>query len=174
MTLDSCQPAASHFVDGNHVEDRSGAAFDCVNPATGEVIARLHEATDQIVERALSSARSAQAHWAALEPRQRGRVLRRAADIIRDRNEELSLLETLNTGKPISETRVADAASGADCLEYFGCLAPTLTGDQIPLGQDWPIRSANHLASVLGSGPGTIPSRSPAGRQRLRWPAAMP
>ena len=61
-------------------------------------------------------------------------MLRRAADIIRDRNHELSVLETLDTGKPLQETLVADAASGADCLEYFGGLIATDTTDHIPLG----------------------------------------
>lgn len=157
MTQESCQPPASHFVGGAYVEDEGGAAFDCVNPATGQVIARLHEATEAIIEKAVASAGRAQAEWAALEPRQRGRVLRRTADIIRDRNEELSVLETLNTGKPISETRVADAASGADCLEYFGCLAPTLTGDQIPLGQDWAYTIREPLGICLGIGAWNYP-----------------
>ena len=94
----------------------------------------------------------AQAIWAATPPAERGRVLRRAADIIRDRNAELSVLETLNTGKPVSETRVADAASGADCLEYFGCQAATLTADHIPLGGDWAYTMREPLGVCLGIG----------------------
>ena len=47
-------------------------------------------------------------------------MLRAAAALLRERNRELSVLETLDTGKPLQETLVADAASGADCLEYFG------------------------------------------------------
>lgn len=157
MTTRSCQPAAAHFVDGDYVEDGSGAVFECVNPATGEVIARLHEATDAVIEKVIASAHKAQREWATLEARQRGRVLRRAADIIRDRNEDWSVLETLNTGKPISETRVADAASGADCLEYFGCLAPTLTGDQIPLGRNWAYTIREPLGVCLGIGAWNYP-----------------
>ena len=65
---------------------------------------------------------------------ERGRVLRRAADIMRDRNHDLSVLETHDTGKPLQETLVADATSGADALEYFGGLAASLTGEHIPLG----------------------------------------
>ena len=53
---------------------------------------------------------------------------------IRERNHELSVLETLDTGKPLQETLVADAASGADCLEHFGSLIATDTTDHIPLG----------------------------------------
>ncbi len=128
------QPEASHFIDGAYVEDTSGAPIDVIYPATGEVIARLHSATPEIVNQALNSAKAAQAEWAAMSGTERGRVLRRAADIMRARNRELSVIETHDTGKPLQETLVADATSGADALEYFGGLAASLTGEHIPLG----------------------------------------
>ncbi len=128
------QPKASHFINGAYVEDTNGAPIDVIYPATGEVIARLHSATPEIVDRALNSAKAAQAEWAAMSGTERGRVLRRAADIMRDLNHDLSVLETHDTGKPLQETLVADATSGADALEYFGGLAASLTGEHIPLG----------------------------------------
>ncbi|QFT74439.1 betaine-aldehyde dehydrogenase [Ruegeria sp. THAF33] len=128
------QPRASHFIDGEYVEDTNGAAIEVIYPATGEVIARLHSATPAIVEKALNSAKNAQAAWAALSGTERGRILRRASDIMRERNYDLSVLETHDTGKPFQETTVADATSGADALEYFGGLAASLTGEHIPLG----------------------------------------
>src|SRR4028118_377879 len=73
-------------------------------------------------EEALASAARAQKEWAALRGVERGRVLRRAADLIRERNRDLSVIETHDTGKPLSETLVADASSAADALEYFGGL----------------------------------------------------
>ncbi|AXT27929.1 betaine-aldehyde dehydrogenase [Ruegeria sp. AD91A] len=128
------QPRASHFIDGEYVEDANGAALEVIYPATGEVIARLHSATPAIIDKALNSAKNAQAAWAALSGTERGRILRRASDIMRERNYDLSVLETHDTGKPIQETTVADATSGADALEYFGGLAASLTGEHIPLG----------------------------------------
>ena len=130
------QPKASHFVNGAYLEDASGAPIVSHFPATGEVIARLHSATPAIIAQALASARAAQADWAARPPVERGRVLLRAAEIMRARNRDLSMLETLDTGKPLQETLVADAASGADALEYFGGMAATVTGQTIPLGRD--------------------------------------
>ena len=65
---------------------------------------------------------------------ERARVLRRAARILRSRNQELAELETRDTGKPIQETRVVDVVSGADCFEYFAGLAQTLSGEHIDLG----------------------------------------
>ncbi|WP_299636899.1 betaine-aldehyde dehydrogenase [uncultured Ruegeria sp.] len=128
------QPRASHFIDGEYVEDADGAAIEVIYPATGEEIARLHSATPAIVDKALNSAKNAQAAWAALSGTERGRILRRASDIMRERNYDLSVLETHDTGKPIQETTVADATSGADALEYFGGLAASLTGEHILLG----------------------------------------
>ena len=127
------QPSASHFVAGEFVES-DGPEFESRFPATGEVIARLHAADAALIDRAVAVAAAAQREWADTPPVERGRVLRRAADIIRERNRELSVLETLDTGKPLQETLVADAASGADCLEHFGSLIATDTSDHIPLG----------------------------------------
>lgn len=128
------QPQGSHFIDGEYVDDPAGAPIPVIYPATGEQIATLHEATPALIDRAIASAARAQADWAALRPVERGRVLRRAADLIRERNHDLSVLETHDTGKPLSETLVADATSGADALEYFGGLAGTLGGETVPVG----------------------------------------
>jgi betaine-aldehyde dehydrogenase len=128
------QPQASHFIGGRYVEDEASTPIESVYPATGEVIARVHAATDATVDAAVAAARAAQPAWAALGGAGRGRILRKAADIIRERNEELSRLETLDTGKALQETLVADPASGADSLEYFGGLAASLTGELVDLG----------------------------------------
>lgn len=153
------QPKASHFVDGAYVEDTAGAAIDVLYPATGAVIARLHEATPAVIEAALASAARAQAAWAATRPVERARILRRAADLIRDRGEELARLETLDTGKPIQETRVADWPSGADALEYFAGLAPTVTGETIPLGRDFVYTLREPLGVCVGIGAWNYPSQ---------------
>ena len=153
------QPKASHFIDGQYVEDSSGAAIDVIFPATGELIARVHEATPAIIERALASAARAQKEWARVKPVERGRILRRAADMIRERNQSLSELETLDTGKPIQETTVADATSGADALEYFAGLAPTVTGETMPLGRDFVYTIREPLGVCVGIGAWNYPTQ---------------
>ena len=95
------QPTASHYVNGRYVEDDHGQPIDVIYPATGETIAHLHAATPNIVELAIEAARAAQADWARLKPVERGRVLRRASDILRERNADLARLETLDTDKAI-------------------------------------------------------------------------
>jgi betaine-aldehyde dehydrogenase len=153
------QPKASHFVDGAYLEDSAGAVIEVVYPATGEVIARLHEATPAVVDAALASAARAQKAWAATRPVERARILRRAADLIRDRNDALSHLETLDTGKPIQETTVADWPSGADALEFFAGLAPSVVGETIPLGQDFVYTLREPLGVCVGIGAWNYPSQ---------------
>lgn len=154
------QPPASHFIDGEYVEDINGAAFESIYPATGEVIARLHAATPAIVEKAIASAKRAQGEWAAMSPTARGRILKRAADIMRTRNRELSELETLDTGKPIQETIVADPTSGADAFEFFGGVAAAaLNGDYIPLGGDFALTKRVPLGVCVGIGAWNYPQQ---------------
>ena len=153
------QPKASHFIDGAYVEDENGEAFDCVYSATGETIATLHAATPDIVEKAMTSAAKAQAEWAEWTPVARSRVLRRAADIMRERNEALSELETLDTGKPIQETIVADATSGADALEWFASIAATLSGESVPLGADFAYTVREPLGVCVGIGAWNYPTQ---------------
>lgn len=151
------QPEASHYINGQYVEDNAGTELVTRYPATGEVVASLYAATNSIVDHALTAADAARASWAAMTGSERGRILRRAADIIRERNRELSVLETLDTGKPLQETLVADAASGADCLEYFGAIAAGLTGEHIQLGQDFAYTIREPLGVCVGIGAWNYP-----------------
>jgi len=153
------QPQASHFIDGQYVEDTQGTPFEVIYPASGAVIARLHEATPAIIDRALDAARRAQRDWAALSGTERGRILRRAADLMRERNHDLSVLETWDTGKPYQETSVADATSGADALEYFGGIAASLTGEHIQLGENWVYTRREPLGVCVGIGAWNYPTQ---------------
>ncbi len=153
------QPTASHFINGAYVEDTSGTEIPVIFPATGEVIATVYSATPAIIDQALEAAKAAQKAWAKMTGTERGRILRRAADMIRERNHELSVLETYDTGKPLQETLVADATSGADALEYFGGLAATLTGEHIPMGEDWVYTVREALGVCVGIGAWNYPTQ---------------
>ncbi|WP_062563747.1 betaine-aldehyde dehydrogenase [Paracoccus aminovorans] len=154
----TAQPAASLYIDGAFVEGE-GAALPVHYPYSGAVIADLREASVAQVAQATAAAAAAQPAWAALRPVERARVLMRAAQIIRERGEELARLETLDTGKPIQETRVADWPSGADALEYFAGLAPTVTGQSIPLGGDFVYTIREALGVCAGIGAWNYPSQ---------------
>ena len=154
------QPTASHFIDGVYIEDTDGTPIDVIYPATGEIVGRVYSATSAIIERALVSAQSAQRAWAKTSGTERGRILRRAADIMRERNHALSVLETYDTGKPLSETLYVDATSAADALEYFGGLAGSLTGDHIPLSEgNWAYTKRDPLGVCVGIGAWNYPTQ---------------
>ncbi|MEO0390646.1 MAG: betaine-aldehyde dehydrogenase [Pseudomonadota bacterium] len=154
------QPNASHFIDGAYVDDTAGDPIPVIYPATGETIATVHAATPAIVEQAITSAVRAQRDWAQLSGTERGRILRRAADLMRARNHDLSVLETYDTGKPYQETSVVDATSGADALEYFGGLAASLTGEHIDLGHgNWAYTRREPLGLCVGIGAWNYPTQ---------------
>ncbi|TBU87640.1 betaine-aldehyde dehydrogenase [Phytopseudomonas dryadis] len=121
------------YIGGRYVDASSGASFESINPANGEVLAKVQRASRDDVEHAVASAVEGQKTWAALTAMQRSRILRRAVDILRARNDELAELETLDTGKPLSETRYVDIVTGTDVLEYYAGLIPAIEGEQIPL-----------------------------------------
>ena len=114
------EAALADALDSGHA---AGAALAVIHPATGAEIAHLHEATPAVSRAALAAPTRAQADWAQRSGAERGRVLRRAADLIRARNRALSELETLDTGKPLQETLVADATSAPRRLERAPDLA---------------------------------------------------
>ena len=121
------------YIGGRSIDATSGKTFQSVNPANGEVLADVQSASKADVDAAVASAQRGQRVWAAMPAMQRSRILRRAVDILRERNDELAQLETLDTGKPYSETSTVDIVTGADVLEYFAGLIPALEGQQIPL-----------------------------------------
>ncbi len=121
------------YIHGQYVDATGGKTFDSINPATGEVIATIQQASKEDIDAAVKSAQQGQKEWAAKTAMERSRILRRAVDILRERNDELAALETLDTGKALSETRSVDIVTGADVLEYYVGLATAIQGEQVPL-----------------------------------------
>ncbi|MDF0600576.1 betaine-aldehyde dehydrogenase [Psychromarinibacter sp. C21-152] len=159
-------PRGSHYIAGAYAEDAGGAPIDVIYPATGETVAQVHAATPEIVDKALAAADAARRDWAAMPGVERGRILRRAADLLRERNRDLSEIETIDTGKPLQETLVADAASAADALEWFGGLAATIRGEHVQLGGDWAYTIREPLGVCVGIGAWNYPTQIAA------WKAA--
>jgi len=122
------------FIGGERRPALSGERFETRNPADGSVLATIDVAGEADVDAAVEAARAGFRVWSAMTGAERGRILMRAASLLRARNDDLAKLETRDTGRPYSETSVVDVISGADCLEYYAGMAPTLTGRHIPLG----------------------------------------
>ncbi|MBB3773414.1 betaine-aldehyde dehydrogenase [Angulomicrobium tetraedrale] len=151
------QPKASHFIDGAYVEDTSGRVIEVVHPATGDIIARLHAATPELVIRAVLAAKAAQADWAALRPVERARILRRAHDLVRARNDEIARIESLDTGRALSETLYVDAVSVAEALEFYAGVIPAYNGEAIALGGAFAYTRREPLGVCVGIGAWNYP-----------------
>jgi 4-guanidinobutyraldehyde dehydrogenase/NAD-dependent aldehyde dehydrogenase len=109
------------FIDGRYLDAASGATFDSVNPATGKLLARVAAGGEEDVNRAVTSARAAfrKGSWSNLAPAKRKRIMQRFAETIREHTEELALLETLDTGKPISDSLKIDIPGAARCIQWY-------------------------------------------------------
>ena len=122
------------FIDGKWVNSVSGKTFDTLNPATEEVITSIAEGDSADIDLAVTAARKAfeDGPWRKTDARERGKVLLRVMDLIEKNKDELALLETLDNGKPISETINADLPLVIDCLFYYAGWADKIHGETIP------------------------------------------
>lgn len=125
----------SLLIGGEWVESFSKETFETVNPATGEVLARVASAGEKDVDRAVEAAWEAFRTWSQTDAAWRGKTLFQIAQKIREHSEELALLDTLDCGKPITEARL-DAYLAAECFEYYGGAATKLEGKTIPIFGD--------------------------------------
>ncbi|UTV29519.1 betaine-aldehyde dehydrogenase [Photobacterium atrarenae] len=126
----------SLYLNGQAVETTSGETFLTYNPATGEPLAEIGQASSEDVERAIASAHEGFKVWSAMSGAERGRILMRAVAILRERNDELAALEVKDTGKPLQEAIEVDITTGADVIEYYAGLAATIHGQQQDLGHN--------------------------------------
>src|SRR5262245_3970342 len=129
-------PVTRHhlYINGAFVPAESSATIEVIDPAAGEPIAVVPDANAADVARAVHAARAAfdDGPWKEATAQDRGRVLLKLAEIVRQRGDELAELETRNTGKPIIEAE-GDIADVATCFEYYGGLATKIHGDVIPV-----------------------------------------
>ena len=125
----------SLFIDGKTCSATSGERFTTYNPATGEALALIDQASQKDVDLAIESAKRGFAIWSKMSATERSRILLKAVAILRERNDELAELEVQDTGKPLQEAIDVDVASGADVIEYFAGLAPAMQGEQQPLSE---------------------------------------
>ncbi len=110
------------FIGGREVDAESGATFETINPATGQVIARIAECGAADVDRAVKAARKAfdSGSWSRMAPAERKKRLVRFGDLVEKHSEELALLETLDMGKPIRDSLSIDMPLSATCLRWYG------------------------------------------------------
>ncbi|MEU1516703.1 aldehyde dehydrogenase family protein [Streptomyces sp. NPDC005811] len=119
-------PSYGLFIDGEFVESAEGKVFKTVSPSSEEVLSEIAQAGSEDVDRAVKAARKAFEKWSALPGAERAKYLFRIARIIQERSRELAVLETLDNGKPIRETRDADLPLVAAHFFYYAGWADKL------------------------------------------------
>jgi 4-guanidinobutyraldehyde dehydrogenase / NAD-dependent aldehyde dehydrogenase len=130
------KPSSGVFIDGRFVPSVSGATFDNINPATGRSIGAVAAGEARDVERAAASARAAfrRGSWALQEPKARKRVLLKLAELMLAHRDELALLETLDTGKPIADSLSVDIPSSANCIRWYAEAVDKIYDEVAPTG----------------------------------------
>lgn len=123
------------YIDGQLTSSTSGETFTNYNPATGKAIAQIGQASQSDLNTAIESAKQGFQIWSKMSAVERSRILLKAVEILRARNDELAELEVADTGKPLQEALEVDIVTGADVIEYYANLAPSLQGEQQPLNE---------------------------------------
>src|SRR5947207_7598909 len=123
------------LIDGRWVAASSGKTFDSIDPATGEVLARVAEGDKADIDAAVKAARRAfeNGPWTKMSASERGRIIWKIADLLEEHTEEFAELETLDNGKPISVSRVADVPLAVDLFRYMAGWSTKIEGSTIPI-----------------------------------------
>lgn len=124
--------ACRSYINGKHVQSQSENLYPNYHPATNQVINHVAVADAEVLTAAVNSAKQAFATWSRLSVNQRGAILLRAAEMLRERIREFAGMEVWDTGKPISEALLVDVNAAADTLEYFAKTAVAMKDDVIP------------------------------------------
>ncbi|QKV97793.1 aldehyde dehydrogenase family protein [Streptomyces sp. NA02950] len=119
-------PAYGLFINGEFTEAADGKVFKTISPSSEEVLSEVAQATAEDVDRAVKAARAAFTAWSALPGSERAKYLFRIARIIQERSRELAVLESLDNGKPIRESRDADLPLVAAHFFYYAGWADKL------------------------------------------------
>ena len=160
------------LIDGKWGDSASGKTFETINPATGEVIARVAEGDKADVEKAVKAARRAfeKGPWRKMNARERGRCLYKLADLIEQNIDELAALETLNNGKPINDSRNGDLPLAIDCYRYYAGWADKIEGKTIPINGPYFCYTRHEPVGVVGQ---IIPWNFPLLMQAWKWGPAL-
>lgn len=124
------------FINNEWCDASDKGRFSVLDPSKGEELAKVASASAEDVDKAVKAARTAfdEGSWPGMSAAERGRILRKCAEILMKRLDEFALLEALDVGKPIKESRLFDIPMTADCFEYYANLITSINGECIPAG----------------------------------------
>lgn len=147
----------TQFIDGALTSNSNRESWINCNPANNTPLGEVFQANDEDIEAAVNSSEKAFHIWKNKTGAERGRVLTKAAHLLRSRLEEIALIETQDVGKPISESLAVDVSSAADALEYFGGMAATIHGDFVDLKNAFGYTRPEPLGVCAGIGAWNYP-----------------
>lgn len=160
------------LIGGKWVDSVSGKTFETIHPATEEVIANVAEGDAADIDLAVKAAREAfdNGPWRTMDARERGKLMLRLADLIQEEADNLAALETLDNGKPISDSRAADIPLVIDCLRYYAGWADKIQGSTVPIRGDHFCYTLREPVGVVGQ---IIPWNFPALMAAWKWGPAL-
>ena len=142
------------LIDGKWLASQNGACMDVINPSNGQVLVQESLGGAYEVDLAVQAARRAFEFgpWSRMRPSERSRMLLKLADELEQNGDELALLETLNTGKPLKLARAFDIGMAAECLRYNAGWATKLNGEtrNVSLPGDWHAYTLREPVGVVG------------------------
>lgn len=127
------------FINGEFVESKSGETFEVHDPSSGKVIANVYEAKSEDVDLAVRAARVAfdNGPWSTISASERSRLMYKLADLMEEHKEELAILETLDNGKPITESRIADIPLCIEHMRYYAGWPTKIVGQTVPVSGNY-------------------------------------
>jgi aldehyde dehydrogenase (NAD+) len=160
------------LIDGQWVSAATGKTFETINPATGDVLARVAEGDAADVDKAVRAARKAfeSGPWPKMPASERGRLMYKLADLIEQHKEELARLETLDNGKPYKDSINADLPLTVACYRYYAGWADKNHGKTIPINGPYFCYTRHEPVGVCGQ---IIPWNFPMLMQAWKWGPAL-
>ena len=153
-------PPRQLYYNGKVQAATSGKSFQTINPATATPLADIQIASNADVDAAITAADRAFPSWAQTPLIARARILHKAAALLRERNDEIARVETLDSGKAFTETSTVDVTTGADVLEYYANFigGGGLNGETTQLREDaWVYTKKSPLGVCAGIGAWNYP-----------------
>ena len=146
-----------NYVHGQYIANGTGETFEVINPATGQVSYLVETATEAVQQAVIASSKAGFATWSKMTAMERSRILLKAVALLREHNDELAAGEVLDTGKPLQEAIEVDIVTGADSIEFFAGLAPSIEGNQQTVGDDFYYTRREPLGICAGIGAWNYP-----------------
>ncbi len=160
------------LIDGKWVDSISGKTFETINPATEEVLCRVAEGGKEDVDLAVKAARRAfeTGPWRKMSTAERARIMLSLADVIEKHADELAQIETLDNGKPITESRYVDVPQTVETFRYYAGFATKLEGETINANSNFFTYTLREPVGVVGQ---IIPWNFPMLMMAWKWGPAL-